>query len=127
MNEIDEIREKMIKEVGEKTVKDFPFISSAQFLGLMKAVSAIPKVILVGSSGPAEAMNGIASMVISFLRNIPDKVWEELRKRAIPGGKGEEMFQLLDKVRSYQAGKAVEWHVEDDIPAFNVKPPTRPS
>jgi hypothetical protein len=124
------LKEKVTETVGGNIADKNPFITSEHFLGLMKAMAQLAKVILMASSGPAEAMNGIQSLVVTFLKNVPDKVWEHLKtKTEESGGPGAETFVHLHALRSYGGSpgqKFVEIVEDGDMPDINSPMPKHP-
>jgi hypothetical protein len=131
------LKEKITDKVGEKVVKNNPFLASDDFLSLMKAVAQLARVILLASSGPAEAMNGIQSMVVTFLKNVPDAVWDRVRqvveKDLEAAGPASDTFPHLDALRNYGGNahhKFVEFTDEDlakpVMPDINAPMPTKP-
>lgn len=135
MKEIKEqVTEKMGSKLGEKIIKENPFLTSCAFIQLMKAVAALPKMILLMSKGPGEAMNGIQSVVVTFLKNVPDVIWDSLRETVIdqPNHPGAVVFNQMDAIRSYPGDdkhKYIEIHEDDDdvvFPVVNAPMPNKP-
>jgi len=126
------LKEEVTNKLGEQLADDNPFITSDHFLMLMKSMAALAKVVLMASSGPAEAINGIQSLMVTFLKNIPDKAWEYLKKGTEQhGGPGHDTFMLLDTLRNYGGGKDQRYveiveEGEEETPPINAPIPKHP-
>lgn len=113
---------------GSDAAKACPFLTSKAFGALIEGVAALPKVVIIGSGGPAEALNGILSVVVTFLKNVPDKLWDMLLKASAsePDCAASKSLKLLDDLRNFQGKCAVVEIPDHETPAFNAPIPKHP-
>lgn len=91
--------------------------------------ATFPRIILMATGSGEEAVNVIMSLLVTFLKNIPNDLWEAMRKVAsdqTDENPTHAMFAHLDEVRKYKGGHYMEWEPEPNQPAFTSKPPTTP-
>lgn len=119
----------MVKEaMGVEYAKDNPFISSETFLDLVKVFAAFPKMIMPACSNSGEAVNAVLSLSVTFLKNIPDHLWELMRKVSKEQGDTnptEKLFGYMDALRNYDGKNYVAFEGDEGMP-FTTKPPTTP-
>jgi len=122
----------LTKEIEDNVKEENPFVTSEQFVHLVRSHAQLARVILLKSQGPHEAVNAILSLIVTFLKNIPDKVWEMIQKQCQSEGNKDNvsahMITLLEVIRNYQGGHYVSWSEEPDgdMPAVNTRMPKKP-
>lgn len=131
MKNNEKISDKVRLAMGDKMVNQNPFISSDMFVGLISVVAQLPSKILRHTSNSGEGTNAVLSIVVTFLKNIPDGIWKLMKKAVFENGTDESraMFDHLDALRGYvpKLGYAGEIDQEDEnIPTFTTNPPTKP-
>lgn len=129
---MDNLKDEVTKKIGEEAVEENPFVTSEQFLALLKATAAITRTILMASRGPGEAVNAIMSIMVTMLRNVPNPIWERIKENVAKetSGIAKEGFDHMDAIRSYagdERSQFVEFTGKDEsIPSFNAPPPNKP-
>jgi len=117
------------ERIPEEFRKDNPFVASKSFESLVKANAAMAKLVLRACSNSGEAVNAILSLMVTFLKNIPDELWGLMVKVANEQDDDNPtlgMIKHLDAVRSYDGKNYVSWEEEDPSnPTFTTKPPTQ--
>lgn len=129
-NPTQEIQDQLKRVLGDE-FKDNRFICSKSFIDLVTMFAAMPRLLMTACSNAAEATNVVMSVMITFVKNIPDPLFH-LMKATVEKDKGKntEVFKAIEALRNYQGDKFVEWRADDtpktdDIPEFTATPPTR--
>jgi len=126
-NENEKLSNQIRAEAGE-FAKDNHFVTSPQFMGIVRAFSRFPKLILMGTGGPGEAVNAFMSLTLTFLRNIPDEAWKtmvETVNKTEGADHVKEAMAQLEAFRNFRSEHFVEVD-EEPMPNFTTKPPIQP-
>lgn len=129
LKEGDEMSRKVREAMGDDAA-DNPFIASKSFFQLVTLFAMISRIVLKASTNRGEAVNVVSSLIVTFLKNVPDNLWDLMRKAADEQEEGNPihaMFGHMDALRNYEGKNYVEYErdlSEDDVPEYTTKPPT---
>lgn len=120
---------------NKQNAADNPFVTSKSFFNLIKMVAGMSRVTLKACASSSEAVNMTLSIIVTFLKNIPESLWELMKKVATEEDQNEAtriMFAHLDGLRGYKGKDGdkfteIRMNIEndDDVPEFTTKPPTQ--
>lgn len=124
-------------EIPEEFKESNPFVTGQSFEQLIRVVAVVSKTVVRASSSSGEAVNAMLSVIVTMLKNVPDHLWELMKKTATAEDQNDvtrNMFNHLDGLRSYIGENYDSWEESGEevfhkmvtpmpTPGFTAKPP----